>query len=327
MKGIESPLVKNWSKFKEMKKILNLIAIFSMFLMAEELFAPIPIDIKYNRDVVTLGRELFFDPLLSKDRDISCASCHSIDGYGTDNMPKSVGTDGKIGNMNSLTPFNSIYNLSLFWNDRVKNLKEQMVDGPLINQHEMANSSDEIEKRLQQSNKYKKLFLKAYGEPPSFSLMLEALAEFEATLLTPNAKFDRYLRNEAELSSSEKRGFHLFKSYGCVSCHNGINLGGNSYQKFGAVIDYPSNSTRVDDRFQLTNAQRDRDVFRVPSLRNIEKTFPYFHDGNIHSLKEAIHIMGYTNVGVLLSPDEIDDIENFLKSLTGEIPKTFYKTE
>jgi len=289
---------------------------------AQDLFKPLPEVGSYNENIVNLGKELFNDKLLSKNQDISCYSCH--DNYGADTKQFSLGHDGKEGNMNTPSVFNLPYNLAYFWNGRSKTLKEQMITGPLINDKEMASTKELIEDRLINSAKYQKLFKKAYNHNPTFEKMLDAIIEYEKTLISVNSKFDKYLRGEIELSENEENGMELFISYGCVSCHNGINIGGNSYQKFGAVIEYEQKrDSKWQDRFSVTNKIEDINIYKVPSLRNVEKTSPYFHDGSVQNLKDAIYTMAYFNIGVVLEENEINDIESFLKTLTGEIPKNF----
>lgn len=300
---------------------IMLLAIIST-CQAQDLFKPLPQVESYNENIVDLGKELFYDKLLSKNQDISCYSCHY--NYGADTKQFSVGHEGNIGNMNTPSVFNLPYNLGYFWNGRSKTLKEQMISGPLINEKEMASSKELIEMRLSSSGKYQKLFKKAYNRNPSFDRMLDAIVEYEKTLISINSKFDKYLRNEIELDENEKNGMELFISYGCVSCHNGINIGGNSYQKFGSVIEYKEKkASQWQDRFSLTNRPEDINVYKVPSLRNVEITSPYFHDGSVKILTDAIYTMAYFNIGVMLEENEINDIESFLKTLTGEIPKNF----
>lgn len=300
---------------------ITLLAIASI-CQAQDLFKPLPPVENYDENIVNLGKELFYDKILSKNQDTSCYSCH--DNYGADTKQFSIGHDGKEGNMNALSVFNLPYNLAYFWNGRSKTLREQMISGPLINDIEMASSKEIIEGRLITSEKYQKLFKKAYNQNPSFEKMLDAIIEYEKTLISVNSKFDKYLRNEVELDENEKNGMELFISYCCVSCHNGINIGGNSYQKFGSVIKYEQKrDSQWQDRFSLTKNVEDINVYKVPSLRNVEKTSPYFHDGSVSSLKDAIYTMAYFNIGVVLEENEINDIESFLKTLTGEIPKNF----
>ncbi|UTJ07367.1 cytochrome-c peroxidase [Arcobacter roscoffensis] len=292
-------------------------------LNAQEIYKPLPTTLSYDKKKVNLGRELFFDTLLSKNKNISCASCHSI--YGADDKKFSLGDNNKIGSINTTSIFNNKFNLSLFWNGRANNLKEQLLDGPLFNEHEMNISKELIEQRLRTSLKYQKLFEEAYGKKPNFKNSIDAIIAFEETLITPNSKFDKYLRGEVEFSSKEKKGLELFNSYGCVSCHNGINLGGNSYQKFGTIINYNSskNNSLWEDRFKYTNKQKDKDVYRVPSLRNVAKTAPYFHSGDVNDLKHAISLMAYYNLGIVIKHEEVELIELFLNTLTGELPKTW----
>ena len=303
---------------------LILISIFLLLnLNAQEIYKPLPTTLSYDKNKVNLGRELFFDTLLSKNKNISCASCHSI--YGADDKKFSLGDNNKIGSINTTSIFNNKFNLSLFWNGRANNLKEQLLDGPLFNEHEMNISKELIEQRLRTSLKYQKLFEEAYGKKPNFKNSIDAIIAFEETLITPNSKFDKYLRGEVEFSSKEKKGLELFNSYGCVSCHNGINLGGNSYQKFGTIINYNSskNDSLWEDRFKYTNKQKDKDVYRVPSLRNVAKTAPYFHSGDVSDLKHAISLMAYYNLGIVIKHEEVELIELFLNTLTGELPKTW----
>lgn len=288
------------------------------------LFSALPTDIYYDKNSVILGKKLFFDTLLSKNNDISCASCH--DNYGADNLPFSIGDAQQKGNINTPTLFNAEFNLSLFWNGRSKTLKEQLLDSPITNKHEMASNKELIESRLNKSSLYKELFKKAYNTQPNYNDMINAIVAFEKTLITPNAKFDRYLKGEVKLSKDENKGLELFISYGCVSCHNGINIGGNSYQTFGTVIAFEEDSIKWPDRYLITKDSSDKNVFRVPSLRNVEKTAPYFHSGHIQSLKNAINVMAYYNLGVILNDSEVESIEIFLKTLTGELPKTWKDT-
>ena len=287
---------------------------------SQNLFLPLPQTISYNSEKVTLGRTLFFDPVLSKDNDISCNSCHF--NYGADTQQFSLGTQKQKGFVNTPSIFNLPYKIGYFWNGRSETLQEQMLDGPLYNQHEMASSKEEIEARLQNIPHYLTSFQKIYHQKPSLELVLDAIVEFENTLISKNSKFDQYLRNQLSLSKDEQRGMELFVSYGCASCHNGINIGGNSYQKFGTVIEIEDKLDKWEDRSKVTGHQEDKMVFIVPSLRNVAKTAPYFHTGDIKTLKEAIMLMGYYNIGVFLTNEEIDYIEKFLETLTGDLPET-----
>jgi len=177
-----------------------------------------------------------------------------------------------------------------------------------------------IEERLNKNSFYKKLFKKVYGSDKiEYWMVLEAIAEFEKALITPNSKFDKYLRGETKLSEIEKKGYLLFKKLGCITCHNGVNIGGNSYQKIGVINPFPKES--VGDRYEITKREFDRYRYKVPTLRNIALTAPYFHDGSIKTLEEAIDKMAYHNLGFRLSKDEKEAIVAFLNTLTGEKPK------
>jgi cytochrome c peroxidase len=308
---------------KSVKTIINILTIaisFSYFAYAKDIFLPLVQDIKYDKAKVKLGKKIFFDNNLSRNRAISCASCHF--NYGADTEAISVGTDRKKLSLNTPSNFNLQYHIGYNWNGRADSIKSQ-AKGPLFSSSEMNMTQKLLLQRLNDDKEYKKLFVKAYRQKPNIDDTLDALARFQETLITPNAKFDRYLRGETKLTKSEARGLALFKSYGCVVCHNGINLGSNSYQKFGNVIDVDIEEYRViKDRYAFTKDESDRLVYKVPSLRNVAKTAPYFHTGTIDSLAVAIEMMGYFNLGVVLDKKDISDIEAFLHTLTGELPKT-----
>lgn len=306
-------------------KVFIITSVLCLNLFSNSIFKPLPKVEDYDELKVTLGKKLFFDPILSKDKTISCASCHS--NYGADNKTFSLGVNNAIGNINTPSIFNSQFNMAMFWNGRAHGYKEQIL-GPITTKVEMDSSKELIEKRLNKIPIYIKLFESAYSNKPNLEDMIDAIAKFEKTLITENSKFDKYLRGEVSLSTEEKKGMELFTSYGCVSCHNGINIGGNSYQKFGTVIEYKESVELTwADRFSITKDKDDKNVFRVPSLRNVAKTAPYFHNGDIFSLKDAINIMAYYNLGVLLKNEEVNNIEAFLNTLTGEIPKTWNKDD
>lgn len=222
--------------------------------------------------------------------------------------------------MNAPTVFNAVFNFVQFWNGRAKNLKEQ-ASGPIHNPVEMGADAALVEQRINRNQHYKEAFEKIIGKRPvTFADVTDAIAEYEKTLITPNGKFDRYLRGETRLDQSEARGYALFKRIGCASCHNGINVGGNSYQKFGIIV--PIEQTgKTDDRYAITKRDSDKNVFKVPTLRNIALTAPYFHDGRAATLKEALKIMSDHNLGIALTSSEIDDLIAFLYTLTGELPE------
>lgn len=289
-------------------------------LCGNELITPIPQTIKYNPVKAALGKQLFYDPILSKDKTISCASCHDFKLGGADGMKISTGIKGLKGTMNTPTVLNSVFNFTQFWNGKAKDLSEQ-ASGPLHNPVEMGMDSKIIIQRLSASDKYRESFGMAIGKKTiTFKDVTDMIAEYEKTLITPNSKFDRFLRHEISLSPKELRGYEHFKNLGCIECHNGINMGGNSFQKFGAIVPM-SHDIRIADRYAITHRPQDKNVFKVPTLRNIALTAPYFHDGRATTLDDAVRIMGYSNLGIELSPDECLDIVVFLNTLTGTLPK------
>ena len=293
-------------------------------LSANEPISPIPLNTNYNKSKALIGKELFHDTSLSKDHSTSCLSCHNIYRGGADKRVVSLGFEQQKGNIQSPTVFNSKYNFVQFWNGRAKNLLEQ-ADGPLTNPIEHNMDEKLIQDRVNQSKKYKKLFKRTYGvDFITYTLVLDAIVEFEKALITPNAKFDKYLRHEIKLTQNESYGYKLFKHYGCITCHNGINIGSNSFQKFGTFIEY-NTKTPYPDRSDITNSPLDKNVFKVPTLRNINLTAPYFHDGNAHTLSEAINKMAIHNLGFDISKKDIHYIEAFLKCLDGEKPKILEK--
>ncbi len=288
-----------------------MLLLFCAFVYATEVFAPIEEVQTYDKAKVRLRQKLFYDPLLSKDKTLSCFSCHNV--YGAERKPVSDGVDGAKGTFNSPSVFNAKFNFYQFWDARAKDLHEQL-DGPIHSDVEMASSAELIEKRLKNSREYVELFAKVYGKPPSYALLKDAIVAFEKTLVTP-ALFDAYLKGEKALTPEQKKGLEIFKSYGCVSCHNGKNLGGNSLQEFGVVI-----PRKFDDN---TTGK----VLKVPSLRNVTQTAPYFHDGSEENLSEAVRKMGYHNLGTILSEEEIAHIIAFLKTLEGRLPATWTPDE
>lgn len=294
------------------------VLLFTVLLCAVEPITPIPQKVEYNQKMAKLGQKLFFDPILSRDYSVSCVSCHNVATNGADTKKVSYGVDDKAGSMNSPTVFNSVFNFVQFWNGRARDLKDQAL-GPVHNPVEMDLLPQKAAERLNQDPYYKESFKWiAKGKKITADDIAMVIAEYEKTLITPNSKFDRYLRGEYELSKEEASGYVLFKSLGCISCHNGVNVGGNSFQKMGVIFGYESYSG--DDRFKETKRDRDRSVYKVPTLRNISKTAPYFHDGSSETLGEAIGKMSYHNLGLELTKEEIDLITIFLHTLDGEIP-------
>jgi cytochrome c peroxidase len=298
---------------------------------AKKIFAPLPTlaeneQYEITEEKVKLGKMLYFDKRLSKDGNISCNSCHNLETGGVDNLPTSPGDDGGFGDRNSPTVFNAAFHSTQFWDGRMKDVEEQ-AGGPILNPVEMAIPSKEfLIERLGAVDLYKKMFAAAYPEsssPITYWNIQQAIAAFERTLVTPS-RFDDYLKGESQaLTLNEKEGLKTFMESGCISCHSGATLGGNSFQKFGVFKDYwhYTGSEHIDEgRFKVTNIDADKYMFKVPSLRNITETYPYFHDGSVEDLAEAVKIMAEINANKKLSDEEVSSIITFLGALSGEPP-------
>ncbi|MCO6494907.1 MAG: c-type cytochrome [Bacteroidetes bacterium] len=280
-----------------------------------------------TEDKVLLGRVLFFDTRLSKKGNISCNSCHSLDKFGVDNEPTSPGDDGVRGGRNSPTVFNAALQHMQFWDGRAKDVEEQ-AGGPILNpvEHNIPDSGFLI-KKLSKVPMYKDLFAKAFPDdktPITYANLTKAIGAFERTLITPS-RVDKFIAGDLNaLTPEEKTGFQVFMDAGCNTCHNGPAAGGMLLQKFGVYSDYwtQTKSSKVDDgRFEVTKDENDKYFFKVPTLRNVEKTFPYFHDGGITDLNEAVRIMGKVQLNKDLSNEQIASIVSFLKAFTADIPE------
>ncbi len=269
-----------------------------------------------------LGERLFFDKRLSRDNSLSCASCHDYARGGADQLPVSLGIDGKAGPINAPTVFNAALNFVQFWDGRAATLEEQAA-GPVHNPLEMGSSWTEVVPKLQADSSYRALFAQLYpGRGISGESIVDAIASFERTLITPNSRFDRFLRgDEQALNDLERTGYRRFLDYGCASCHQGVNIGGNLYQRFGVMRDYFAGRrpTQADlGRFNVTGREEDRHVFKVPSLRNVAATPPYFHDASARTLEEAITVMGRYQLGRELPREDVAALAAFLRTLSGE---------
>ena len=277
---------------------------------------------------VLLGKKLYSDNRLSKDNKQSCNTCHNLATYGVDNLSTSPGNDGVFGPRNSPTVLNAALHMSQFWDGRSPDVEAQ-AGGPMMNPIEMAMPSEKVViERLSKIDDYKNLFAAAFPDetqPISFTNVQKAIGAFERTLITPS-KFDEFTAGDlTALSTVEKDGLQLFIDTGCIACHSGNVLGGNIYQKFGVYDDYwkYTKSSKIDEgRFQVTNDESNKYFFKAPSLRNVEKTYPYFHDGSVKDLKEAVKIMGKIQLNKDLSDAEVTSIVSFLNSLTGKMPET-----
>jgi len=274
---------------------------------------------------LALGKALYFDPRLSESHAISCNSCHMVGMGGVDLQETSLGHRWQRGGRNAPTVYNAVFDTAQFWDGRAKDL-EQQAGGPMVNPVEMDSTEAHVVEQLKGIPGYQALFDKAFpGEKDSLSFenVRKAIAVFEATLITPNAPFDRYLRgDEKALDATQKEGLSLFINSGCAGCHSGINVGGDKYAPFGVVERPGAEILPVGDkgRFAVTKTVSDEYVFRVPPLRNIALTAPYFHSGKVWDLRQAVGIMGGTQLGKSLSDDEILKIEAFLRTLTGDQP-------
>ncbi|MBQ3246853.1 MAG: heme-binding domain-containing protein [Alistipes sp.] len=292
---------------------------------AGEPVRPIAESLPVDAKKVALGMALFHDTRLSVDNTVSCASCHGLNTAGVDNKQFSEGVEGLKGGVNAPTVYNAVYNFVQFWDGRAVTLADQAA-GPPVNPVEMASPSfDLIVSKLKRDPKMVRAFRECYPEEGiTQATITNAIEEFERTLLTPNSPFDKYLRgDDAAISAEAKQGYELFKKYNCATCHVGPNLGGESYELMGLRAHYFADRalplTEEDNgRFKQTGVERDRHRFKVPGLRNVALTWPYYHDGTRETLQEAVCAMGTYQSGVSLTDDEELLIVEFLNTLTGE---------
>lgn len=274
---------------------------------------------------VSLGRRLFHDKRLSGDNTVACASCHSLDKGGTDQLVHSTGIGGAQGGINAPTVLNAAYNFCQFWNGRAATLEDQ-IDGPPNNPKEMGSNWSQICDKLKADDQMNKEFHAIYNDAPAKEHVQDAIATFERSLVTVNSPFDKYLKgDESAIDDEQKKGYKLFKSYGCSSCHQGANVGGDLFQKFGIMADYFKDrgtpETDADQgRYAVTKRECDRHVFKVPSLRNLTLTAPYFHDGSATTIPQAVEVMAKYQLGRPIDPQSLRAIARFLESLTGDQP-------
>lgn len=294
-------------------------------LYANEYITPLPQTITYDKQKALLGKKLYLDPILSRENTISCASCHDLERGGVDNLQFSFGIDGKVGNINTPTVFNAIFNFRQMWDGRAKNLAHQ-IQFPITNPKEMGNDFKNIIQTLQNNPSYQKSFNSIYKNGITKENIGDALEEFQKTLITPSP-FDAYLRGDTNaLTSNQKKGYELFAKKGCISCHNGINIGGGLYARFGLVDDriIQSLNNKGENNpnlglYNVTKNDFDKYYFKVPSLRNVALTAPYLHNGRLQTLQEAIKSIAKAQLGLDLTSKEIFLIEEFLKSLSGKV--------
>jgi cytochrome c peroxidase len=287
---------------------------------ADEPIQPIKPVKNINLGQVELGKKLYFDPRLSKSGFISCNSCHNLSMGGTDNLKTSIGHNWQQGPINAPTVLNSSLNVAQFWDGRAADLKAQ-AGGPIANPGEMAFTHTLAIDVLTSIPEYVMEFKQVFGtDKITIDEVTQAIAEFEKTLVTPNSPFDQWLLGDkAALNAEELAGYKLFKESGCVACHNGEAVGGNSFQKMGVMEPYKAKSP-AEGLSAVTGKDADRFKFKVPTLRNVEMTYPYFHDGEAETLTEAVDVMGRLQLGKKFSDKENALIVAFLKSLTGDQP-------
>ncbi|MGV6874538.1 cytochrome-c peroxidase [Pseudochelatococcus sp. B33] len=303
---------------------------------AQSLFQPVPTaeEVIKARNVsqeqIQLGHWLFFEPRLSSSQIITCNTCHSVGTGGADNISTSIGHGWQAGPRNSPTVLNAVFNIAQFWDGRAEDLAAQ-AKGPVQASVEMNNTPGKVEEVLKSIPEYVDLFKTAFpgdDSPVSFDNMAKALEAFEVTLVTPNSRFDRFLTGESSLGEQELAGLDLFINKGCVACHGGQNVGGESYHPFGVVERPGANILPENDkgRFTVTETVDDEYVFRAGPLRNIALTAPYFHSGQVWDLEQAVAIMGTSQLGEDLNDDEVKAIVAFLHTLTGDQPQVVYPT-
>ena len=295
---------------------------------------PMPADNPSTPEKIALGKQLYFDGRLSKNGKISCNSCHDATGKGVDGKPSSPGHDGRLGGRNSPSVFNSAFSSVLFWDGRAASLEAQ-AKGPMTNPIEMGmESHDAVMKVISGIPGYVKQFEKVFG-PNSLNIdnTVKAIAAYERTLVTPGSAFDRYEAGDKKaMSEAAIRGYKLVQTVGCMSCHMGpmfngpsLPMGTGFYQKFPTIpgTEYDKKYKFSDDlgRFEVTKAEADKHMFRVPTWRNVADTAPYFHNGSVKTLDEAVKVMAKTQLNKDLANNEVNDIVAFLKSLTGKYPK------
>jgi cytochrome c peroxidase len=299
---------------------LAMVLAISGSVAAQEPISPVAPVKDINLAMVELGKKLYFDPRLSKSGFISCNSCHNLSMGGTDNLKTSIGDHWQQGPINSPTVLNSGMNVAQFWDGRAADLKAQ-AGGPIANPGEMAFTHTLALEVLESIPAYVREFTRVFG-PDCINIdqVTEAIAEFEKTLVTPNGRFDLWLQGDANaITAAELAGYQLFKNSGCVACHMGPAVGGTSFQKMGLVAPYETRNA-AQGLAGVTGQDADRFKFKVPTLRNVELTYPYFHDGEAPTLDTAVDVMGRLQLGRKFEKTDIDQIVAYLKTLTGEQP-------
>ena len=294
---------------------------------SNEPIKPIPEGSGADAEKIALGRALFHDPRLSKDDSVACVSCHDLGSGGDDGRKVSIGVEGRAGPINAPTVFNAGLNFRQFWDGRAKTLEEQ-IDGPVQSPVELGSLWPEVIAKLHAHETYPQRFEALYPEGITRANVKNALAEFMRSLTTPNSRFDQWLQGDRDaLDAQEKHGYALFKHYGCISCHQGANVGGNMFQVFGVLNDYFKRRGRITEvdygRYNVTGNPADRHAFKVPSLRMAALTAPYLHDGNAETLRDAVDAMFEYQLGRSAPDEHKDAIVAFIETLAGENKELF----
>lgn len=313
--------------FKEVLFTLILSLVFNSGVLAAEFISPLESPKDLDSGKIQLGKQLFHDVRLSNNENISCATCHVIEKAGTDGLALSPGTNGELTGRNTPTIFNSRFNISQFWDGRADNLEEQ-IDAVVNDPVEMGADWESVIKRLSQDSDLVEKMSEIYKPAVSKESVIDVLAEYMKALVTVDSPFDKYLRGDhMAINEQAKEGYKLFKNIGCISCHQGVNVGGNLYQRAGVKISIDDrvigDTTFADDfgRFNFTGRERDKYIFRVPSLRNVAQTAPYFHNGQVANLDAAILIMARSQLGKSIELQQVNLIKEFLYALNGELPQ------
>lgn len=291
----------------------------------DEPVAALPEPQGLDPELARLGMQLFHDVRLSRNNSVSCAHCHHLGKGGSDNLRVSVGIEGRLGVINSPTVYNTAFHLAYFWDGRSATLEDLILDGPLQNPSEMGSNWDQVLGKLKEDRELRRNFRELFPDGFTAENVAKAIAAFLRGLVTTNAPFDRWLQGEETLTEQQERGYRLFKSYGCIACHQGVNLGGNMYAPLGVMGDYFAD--RGDEvsqadlgRYNVTGRDSDRHVFKVPSLRLVVHTAPYLHDGRAETLADAVRIMARYQLGREIPEEQIEDIIAFFHSLAGSHP-------
>ena len=314
-----------WSYFETGQILKPVVSSeISYYPNTQSAISPIPQEIELDGNKIKLGESLFMDPRLSGDNSLSCHDCHNLNKGGVDRLQQSPGIYGKTAPLNTPTVFNVAFNFKFLWSGKFNSLEEQL-NGLIKHSPLLGTNWEEIITKLKADSSYIQAFDKIYSDGITIENIQDVLSIFQQSLYTPNSNFDNYLRgDESAISDLEKQGFSLFQSYGCISCHQGVNIGGNLYQKFGILKDYYRSAEVAAlpaaylGRYNITGDEKDRFVYRVPSLRNVFLTPPYFHDGSATTLEDAVKIMAEYQLGISLRNDETRKIVAFLKTLSGE---------